>query len=100
MLVMERMTRKMRWLGRVGALGAMMLLALGCRTPQPNLKPPPEREVMNPPPSETRFNTASYPKEAMKQDDPIKLKAASANAPGGGMPGAGGGGMPGMGGRR
>lgn len=96
MFVMERMTRRMQWLGRAGVLGGLLVLALGCRTPQPNLKPPTEREVMNAPPSEGRFNTPGYPKEAMKMDDPIKMKAT---AGGPGAPGMGGGGMPGMGGR-
>jgi hypothetical protein len=46
-----------------------VLLAIGCRTPKPNLKPPTTAEALNPPPSETRFDTPTYPKEAFNTRD-------------------------------
>ena len=50
----------------------LMLLALGCRTPQPNLKPPIAPEALNTPPTENRYNTSTYPKEAFNNRDPLK----------------------------
>ncbi len=50
----------------------VLLLALGCRTPPPNLKPPPTKEVLATPPSEKRFNSSDYPKEAFNDRDPLK----------------------------
>lgn len=51
---------------------AVMVLALGCRTQVPNLKPPPAQEAFNAPPSEKRFNTSDYPKEAFNNRDPLR----------------------------
>jgi hypothetical protein len=50
----------------------ILLVALGCRHQQPNLKPPPSQEALNTPPQEKRFNTSDYPKEAFIDRDPLK----------------------------
>ena len=42
----------------------IVLLAFGCRTPKPDLKPPPVAEALNTPPAEKRYDTPTYPKEA------------------------------------
>ena len=56
--------------GLMRAVGmAIVLLAIGCRTPKPNLKPPTTAEALNPPPSEARFDTPTYPKEAFNTRD-------------------------------
>ena len=55
------------------SLGMVLLLAiLGCRTPQPNLKPAPGPEVFNTPPTERRYNASVYPREAFNSRDPLK----------------------------
>jgi hypothetical protein len=87
------------------ACGALVVM-LGCRTAQPDLKPPVAKEVLNKPPDEARFNSAAYPKQAMVSDgDPTKKWDPSAAGAmptrgmgGGGMGGGGMGGAPGMGG--
>jgi hypothetical protein len=48
---------------------ALLLLALGCRTPKPNLKPDPKPEVCTNPPAENRFDNPVYPKEAFNSRD-------------------------------
>ena len=58
------------WL-QVVAMG-MMLVALGCRTPKPVLKPAPVEEALNIPPSEKRYDTSVYPKEAFNKNDPTR----------------------------
>jgi hypothetical protein len=62
--------------GKRGALGAMMLAlllgTLGCRTPQPVVKPPTGPEVLNKPPVDARYNSPGMPKEAFNRDDPSK----------------------------
>jgi hypothetical protein len=49
-----------------------MVLALGCRTPKPELKPPTTAEALSTPPTERRYDTPAYPKEAFNNRDPIK----------------------------
>ena len=56
---------------KIAGMG-MMLLAFGCRTSKPDLKPPTTAEALNAPPAERRFDTASYPKEAFNNRDPIR----------------------------
>jgi len=41
------------------------MILFGCRTPHPDLKPPPHPEILGIPPPESRFETAALPKEAM-----------------------------------
>jgi hypothetical protein len=56
---------KRRWLA--GVLAGLV----GCTTPQqPDLKPPPQKEVLNVPPAEdTRFSSATpYPKDTLNTD--------------------------------
>ncbi len=55
----------------IGGMG-VLLLALGCRTPKPNLKPDKMPEVANAPPSESRFDSPTYPKQAFADRDPLK----------------------------
>jgi hypothetical protein len=56
------------WLTRSGML--LVLLAAGCRTPHPDLKPAKQPEVFNPPTASVVSNN-SYPKQAFA-DDPTK----------------------------
>jgi len=64
----------------------LLLAALGCRTMPPELKPPPEAEVLNVPPQEARFETSIYPREAFANAryDPTK-KSDNAVMPAKGM---------------
>lgn len=39
----------------------LIVLVIGCRTPQPELKPGPQPEVLTVPPKEARFNNSQYP---------------------------------------
>lgn len=60
-----------KW-GTCGVLALVLGTIVGCRTPQPNLKPVDQPEVLNKPPQEARFNSPSMPKEAFNRDDPSK----------------------------
>ena len=87
-----------RW-GSCAVLAICLALLIGCRTPQPVVKPPtpPERYVA--PPNEARYETTGYPKAAFDPPvDPVKraldtkINPASMGRGGGGggmMPGAG-----------
>ncbi|MCI0641966.1 MAG: hypothetical protein L0Y72_27470 [Gemmataceae bacterium] len=76
---------------------AMLLAVMGCRTPQPELKPVETAEIFTVPPAEPRYNASTYPKEAFNNRDPLKklnLNPESAVMPARGpgmMPGPGGG---------
>jgi hypothetical protein len=59
-----------RWV-KIAGMG-VMLLAFGCRTPKPDLKPATTAEALNTPPAERRFDTPAYPKEAFNNRDPLK----------------------------
>jgi hypothetical protein len=61
------------WFGVCGLVG-LMALAAGCRTMPPEVKPPKQPEVLSVPPSEPRYNTSVYPKEAFNSSDPFKRK--------------------------
>lgn len=76
------------WL-RLGNLGMMLVLVIGCKSSQPELKPPTQPEEYNPPPAE--MVSRGYPKEAMKKDD--LLRAQRDSAAGIGKNGFGPGGM-------
>jgi hypothetical protein len=56
------------WMKMAGI--GLLLVAFGCRTPRPNLKPASSAEVYNSPPTEKRFNSSEYPKEAFNARDP------------------------------
>ena len=60
-----------KWRKR-GALAFMAAILVGCRTPQPDLKPAKQPEVLHSPPQEARFNDPSMPKEAFNRDNPNK----------------------------
>ena len=84
-----------KWMQSLGMLGLLVLL--GCRTPQPNLKPPTSAEVLATPPADRRYNASVYPKEAFYNRDPLKKlhsdqevipARAPALGPGYGTPGA------------
>jgi hypothetical protein len=52
-------------------LGVILASLVGCTTPtQPDLKPPPQKEVLNVPPADdTRFSSATpYPKDTLNTD--------------------------------
>jgi hypothetical protein len=74
-----------KW-GWIGQLGLLLIFVAGCRTSQPDLKPLPQPEVLNPPPANIRYD--SYPKQAFNVDDPFKR--AGSLASGGGPAGMGG----------
>jgi hypothetical protein len=61
------MNAKWGWITQIGIL-AIIFLA-GCRTPQPELKPAKQAEVLNPPPDNVN---PYYPKQAFNTDDPSK----------------------------
>ncbi len=94
---MEPMTGK--W-GKCVCLAGCLALLVGCRTPQPNLKPEKSPEVLTIPPNDARYETSEYPKMAFDKADPTKVmsldKAPGMGGPGGRGPG---GSMMGMGGR-
>ena len=46
--------------------GMLLVAAIGCRTPQPELKPAKQPEVLTQPPSEARFNSSQYPDMAYR----------------------------------
>jgi hypothetical protein len=56
----------MRVWGKLGWLGLVLLIALGCRSTAPNLKPAKMPEVASAPPNEPRYNSPGYPKEAFR----------------------------------
>lgn len=90
-----------RW-GICVSLALVLALSAGCRTPQPVLKPPPEKETLTDPPDVAKYNTTGYPQEAFdKPSDPAK-QAMESKLPGSsGMRGMtpGSAGMGGMGSR-
>ena len=75
----------MRWLW-LASLGLLAALGVGCRTTQPDLKPPKQPEVFNAPP--TNFSN-NYPKQAFNNDDPAKRFGLDPAGPGGVMPAKG-----------
>ena len=51
----------------------LLVLAVGCRSTQPTLKPPEEPQRLVLPPSEARYNSSEYPKQALSTpEDPTK----------------------------
>ena len=71
----------MAWIGekpmdgkweKLGILGLLLGIIVGCRTPQPNVKPVETPETLNVPPQESRFNSPGLPKEAFNRDDGSK----------------------------
>src|ERR1700722_15657308 len=93
-----------RW-GICAVLALFLALMVGCRTPQPDLKPAKAQEALNAPPQGT-YDTPGYPKQAYdKVPDPGRSAWDAKNNPdvmqsrGGGMPGGSGGGMGGLPGR-
>src|SRR5437870_2344170 len=77
-----------------GLLCACLLLALGCKTAQPNLKPLPQPEALNVPPHESRFDNSAYPKQAMVDNDPTRKMALGGPGASGMMPPRGTGALP------
>jgi hypothetical protein len=84
----------------LGWLGAGLLLAAGCKTPAPNLKPPPRpEELVSTPADDSRFSKpVQYPEDTLNQFPNKKKDDSNKNGFGaGGMNGGGmGGGMGGM----
>jgi hypothetical protein len=58
-----------KW-GLMRGLRGLVLVLAGCTAAQPNLKPPPQKEVLNVPPAgDTRFSsTIPYPKDTLNTD--------------------------------
>ena len=80
---------------------AGLVLATGCRTPVPNLKPDkvPE-QLVSPPADQARYDQSGYPKQAFDPpEDPSKLALDAKGAATPGRSSAGGGGMGGLPGR-
>ena len=61
------MSMRWLWLAQIGLLATIVIT--GCRTTQPDLKPPKQPEVFSGPPA--NFNN-NYPKQAFNSDDPAK----------------------------
>jgi hypothetical protein len=79
---------------------ALLLVVIGCKSTQPDLRPPKQPDVLYKPPDEARYNSPAYPKQALAQsDDPTKKWNPSGAGGGSAMPsrGMGGGGMGGGG---
>jgi len=62
-----------KWWVTISWLGAILLLGqVGCTATQPDLKPPPQKEILNVPPAdETRYSdntTTPYPKDTLNTD--------------------------------
>lgn len=51
---------------------SVLLVALGCQSSRPELRPPKEPEQLTAPPAEQRFNLPTYPKEAFNNREPLK----------------------------
>ena len=61
-----------KW-GSCAVLAICLVLLIGCRTPQPVVKPPPPPERFVAPPNETRYESTGYPKAAFDPPvDPVK----------------------------
>src|SRR5690348_3760450 len=98
----------LRWYRLRCWLSSALLVAAGCHTMQPDLRPPKHREILRlPPDAEARFDKPiTFPENTLNQA-PTKGKVAIADPNGqgavpsrfnmGGMPGMGGGGMGGGG---
>jgi len=85
----------LKW-GSCAVLVACLVLVVGCRTRQPDLKPTKMEELYTTPPMEARYETSVYPKQAMTTpEDPGRRFFDSRNnivpTRGGGMPGGMGG---------
>jgi hypothetical protein len=87
-----------KW-GSCAILAVCLALLVGCRTPQPVLKPNKVAEKLVDPPQDRRYDSPGYPKQAYdKLDDPAQRAMDAKNTPGV-MPTRGsmtpGGGLPG-----
>lgn len=65
-------------------VAGVLLLAAGCRTTTPELKPSAEKEVLRSPPSDARFSSGGYPKQAFDTSDPTKRNPLGFGNPAGG----------------
>jgi len=65
------MNAKWGWIARLGVL--LMLLIVGCRTTQPDLKPAKQPEVFNPP--SEHANLGGYPKKAFDNGDELAKRS-------------------------
>lgn len=80
-----------RW-GICACLALVLGLSAGCRTRQPDLKPPVEEEKLVAPPDLAKYSTPTYPDQAF--DKPVDpTKQLDAKLPGNGPRGGGAGGM-------
>ena len=71
-----------KW-GSCALLVVCLALSVGCRTPQPVLKPDKVPEKLVSPPQEARYNSPGYPDQAIeKQVDPAKALMEARNSPG------------------
>ena len=64
----------------LGCALVMLVAAVGCRTPQPDLKPAKQPEVLTVPPSEARFNSSQYPDLAYRDMNDRFRKPLDSNA--------------------
>ena len=73
------------WVGS-RCLAVVLVLAAGCWTTEPSLKPPPHPEEFMVPPDESRFSAPPvFPKEALKES-PLKKNPEDTEVPGIGGP--------------
>jgi hypothetical protein len=83
----------------VGCFALGLLICMGCRTPQPQLEPPKQPEVLHiPPVGDARYDSAEYPQQALavrnkerKLNNSDNNPIMPARAGGFGRPGAPGG---------
>jgi hypothetical protein len=62
-----------KWGRRLACVGILLLLALGCKTPPPNLKPAIGPQALNLPPHEPRFDEVGKWPDVALQDPPKKF---------------------------
>jgi hypothetical protein len=71
-----------KW-GCCAILVVCFALMIGCRTPQPNLKPEKEPEKLVAPPPDGKYDSSNYPAQAFdKPVDPGKALLDAKNTPG------------------
>jgi hypothetical protein len=71
-----------KW-GSCALLAVCLALLVGCRTPQPVLKPDKVAETLVEPPQDRRYDSAGYPKQAFdKLTDPAVQAMNEKNTPG------------------
>ena len=58
------------WARRWAGVGLLLTLAIGCKSPPPNLKPPIGPDELNKPPMVSRYDNPEWPKEVLVDANP------------------------------